>query len=110
MNHQIITHDVEPPTSLDMLIGMVSKTANEDGFGWVQSISIRMPMHLACTVDALAQHSGQSRNKLMVKCMEVALDALWQELPQSEREAIEAVRGQLLGQKLKDKDGESGEV
>lgn len=96
MNHQVITHDVEPPSSLDMFVGMVSKTADEQGVGWTKPVSLRLPILTVVSFDALAAHSGQSRNKLMAKALEAALDLLWEQLPAIERATIEAHRGLLL--------------
>lgn len=114
MKHEIESFDVEAPTNLDMLVGMICKTADERQLGWIQSISIRMPVVLAATIDALAQYSGQSRNKIMVKALEAALDQVWEQLPQKEREELEEVRSKLLGERIasfeKGEKQESGEV
>lgn len=114
MNHDVISHDVETPTNLDVLVGMVSKTADEHGTGWLKSLTIRCPIVTALTFDALAAHSGQSRNKLAVKALETALDLLWEQLPPIERETIEAHRSLLLTQAVREmeagKPQESGEV
>lgn len=110
MNHEIISFDSEVPSNLDVLVGMVSKTASEEHFGWLQSISIRMPMSIACTFDALSQHSGQSRNKLIVKSLQVALDQLWENMPEDERIHLEGLRAKLMQDRMSSKDGHSGEV
>jgi len=110
MNHQVISHDSEPPTSLEMFVGLVRKTATESGFGWVNAISIRMPMVMACSFEAISQYSGKSRNQLIVKALEVSLDSLWEQLPDEERDQIEAIRSRLLEEKLEAKAGESDEV
>lgn len=114
MKHQIESFDVEAPTHLDQLVGLVRKTATETNIGWLQSITIRMPIVLGCTIDALAQYSSQSRNKLIVKALETALDQVWEQLPESERVDIERIRSEILGEKVasleKGDKPESGEV
>lgn len=110
MNHSIESYDVEVPTPLDILVGMVSKTANEENIGWLQSFSVRCPMAEACLLDALAAHSGQSRNKIVVQIIKTGLDALWTNLPPAEREQINAIQAKLLGERLEARSGESGEV
>ena len=110
MKHQVEIFDSEAPSNLDILVGMVSKTANEEGTGWLQTITIRMPMTVACTFDALAKHSGQSRNKLVVKALESALDMLWEQLPEAERDTVEELRGDLMNYKIDAKEGESGSI
>lgn len=110
MNHEIITHDVEPPSNLEMFVGMVSKTADEQASGWLKSITIRMPMVTALTFEAIASYSGQSRNKLMVKALETALDLLWEQLPEVERAELEHRRSDLLAQAMSEGVKEAGEV
>lgn len=115
MNHQVITYDTEAPSNLDLLVGIIRKTANESQFGWIQSISIRMPVVLGATFDALSQFSGQSRNKLLVKALEAAVDMLWEQMPEAERVEIEAIRAKIIGERYAEAEqgkgeGESGEV
>lgn len=114
MKHEIESFDVEAPTNLDMLVGMIRKTADERQLGWIQSISIRMPVVLASTIDALAQYSAQSRNKLIVKALETAFDQVWEQLPDQERTDIERIRSEFLSSKIaafeKGDKNESGEV
>lgn len=115
MNHQVTTYDVEAPTNLDLLVGMIRKTADEQSVGWIQSVSVRMPMVAACSIEALAQYSGQSRNKIIVKALDAALDLLWEQLPEDERKEVEKLRSMILEHKLEahQRDAsqtESGEV
>lgn len=115
MKHQIESFDVEIPTNLDVLVGMIRKTADEQAIGWLQSITIRMPMVLATTVEAVASYSGQSRNKLIVKALEAAFDQVWEQLPEEERAKVEELRCAILAEKLAahekaPENTESGEV
>lgn len=110
MNHDVETYDVEAPNPVSMLAGMVSKTADEQAVGWLQSMTTRLPMHEACLIEALATHSGQSRNKISVHVIKAGLYALWQELPGDDRHQIELAAGQLMHQRLQERAGESGEV
>lgn len=108
MNHEIVTFDVEAPSNMDMLLGMVSKTADENTSAWIQPLTVRMPVILATTLDALAKYSGQSRNKLAVKALESAMDTLWEQLPEADRTEIEAIRAELIADRLQSATGESG--
>lgn len=114
MKHEIESFDVEPPTHMDILVGMIRKTSHEEAFGWLSSTTVRMPIVTACTIDAMAQYSGQSRNKIMVKALEAALDQVWEQLPEKEREELEEVRSKLLTERIasfeKGEKQESGEV
>ena len=114
MNHQVTSYDSEAPSNLSLFVGMVSKTADEQAVAWLQTISIRMPMVLGCTFDALAQFSGKSRNKLMVKALEAAVDMLFEQMSEEEVIEVEHIRGNLIAQRLAEtelcKTSESGEV
>ena len=110
MNHMVVSTEGEPPSNLEMLVGLVQKTATESGTGWLHSISIRMPMIQACTIDAIAQYSGKSRNQIIVKSLYVALDALFEQLPEAEQEELYAIRSRLLEERFEAKSGESGEL
>ncbi len=111
MNHQVITHDVEPLSNLDLLVGMISKTADEEQFGALRPVSTRLPLLTVVSLDALAAHSGQSRNKIISKALDAALEMLWNELPPVERATIEAHRSMLLTKALNDLSSvESGTV
>ena len=111
MNHEVISFDSEAPTTLDTLIGMVSKTADENASGYLRTLSVRMPSIVASRIEGLTSHSGQSRNKIAVKLIEVGLEALWNELPSEEREVIEQKSNQFLSQWIhSDADKDNREV
>ena len=114
MNHQVTSYDSEAPSNLDAFVGMISKTVEEKQVGWISSISIRMPVVLGCTFDALSQYSGKSRNKLMVKALEAAVDMLFEQMSEEEVIEVEHIRGNLIAQRLAEteltKTTESGEV
>ena len=115
MNHQVTSYDSEAPSNLSLFIGMVSKTADEQAVAWLQTISIRMPMVLCCTFEALAQYSGKSRNRLIVKALEAAVDLLFEEMSEEEVKEVEELRSKILTQRLGEVEmnkvvAESGEV
>ncbi len=110
MKHEIESLDNEVPTNRESFLAMVSKTGDEAQHGWIHAFSVRAPMTLAMQFEAMAQHSGKSRNLLIVKALQVAVDELWQELPQDDCEAIEAIYRAKMGEALAAKAGMSGEV
>lgn len=110
MNHNVETYDVETQTPLDILLGMVSKSLEETEIGCLLSLTIRTPISEACFIDALAAHSGQSRNKIAVQIIKTGLHALWQELPDDERRELELAAGKLVRERLRARQTESGEV
>lgn len=110
MQHTIETFDVEPPSNLDTFVGMISKTADEQHLALIQAFSIRVPVSIACMFDAMAEYSGKSRNRLVVKALEVALDSLLSSLPEADCEAVNEIYRRRLGEALQATDNESGEV
>ena len=92
----------EEPTSFSMLEAMISKTGNIEGTGPVRSISVRIPLVDYCTVEAMSQYSGQSKNKLIVQMMAAAIERLNEELPESDLKGIQAIRSKLFGEMLDD--------
>lgn len=115
MNHQVTSYDSEVPSNFALFVGMISKTADEQAVGWLQTISIRMPMVLGCTFEALAQYSSKSRNRLIVKALEAAVDLLFEEMSEEEVKEVEELRSKILTQRLGELEmnkaaAESGEV
>ena len=110
MKHDYITHDSEPPTPLDVLVGMVSKTIEDEYVGAVQAFSIRMELVDACTLEALAAYSGQSRNKIACQLVKAGLHELWQRIGDDERAEIERTTGSMIRQRFEAGTTESGKV
>lgn len=88
----------EPPTKLEALVALVSKTAKSEAVGSVHPISVRVPSIPFVTIQAVSQHSGMSINKVIVALLDVGLDELWQGLDQEECDAISTIRSGLLAQ------------
>jgi len=90
----------EQPTSYDVLEGMISKTATTEYTGALRSITVRFPLVDYCTVEAMSQYSGQSKNKIVIQMVAAAIERLNGELPKSDLKAIQALRSKLIGQML----------
>lgn len=85
---------------LDLLVSIVSKQGSFESYGWIQTVSVRMPGHMACTFDAIAEYSGVSRNKVVVQALEVALNQLMVRLSADDRKRIEEQRSLILGKRV----------
>lgn len=109
MKHDYVTHDSEPPTPLDVLVGMVSKTMEDEYIGAMQAFTIRMELVDACTLEALAAYSGQSRNKIACQLIKSGLHELWQRIGDDERAEIERTTGALIRQRVEAGATENGE-
>lgn len=98
----------ETPTRLEQTIALFTRTANSEAIGSVHARSIRVPTIENCTIDALAEHSGLSANKVIVLLLQVALDEVFQGMPEDERDQVFQRRARLLGQFVSDA-GKGGE-
>lgn len=97
MNDESFEMDHDP---LELLVSMVSKQGSFESYGWIQTVSVRMPGHMACTFDAIAEYSGVSRNKVVVQALEVALNQLMVRLSADDRKRIEEQRSLILGKRV----------
>ena len=94
----------ELPSRLEMAIALFTKTATSDGFGSVHARSVRIPTIENVTIDALAEYSGLSANKVICQLLEVALDEVFQGMTEQQRGDVFKIRSKHLG-KVVDKDG-----
>ena len=93
-----IQFEPEEPDAFALLEAMVTKTGNVEGFGSLHGVSIRLPTNEFCTVEALAKHSGQSRNKIIVQMIKACVERLNAEMAADELEAVQALRSELFKQ------------
>lgn len=94
----------EMPTRLEMAVALFTRTATSEALGSVHARSIRIPSIENVTIEALAQHSGLSFNKVVVQLLEVALDEVFQAMPAEQRAQVLAKRGALM-KEMCDKQG-----
>lgn len=86
----------EPPTKLEVLVSMVGKTATSETVGSVHPISVRIPTIAYTTIQAISHHSGMSMNKTICQLLDVALDELWGQLAEEDRERVSELRSGYL--------------
>lgn len=86
----------EPPSRLDMAIGLFTRQATSEGIGSVHARSVRIPTIENATIEALAQFSGLSVNKVICSLLEVALDEVFQGLKDEHRAEIFRLRAAVL--------------
>jgi hypothetical protein len=94
----------EMPSRLEMAIALFTKTGTSDGMGSVNAISVRIPSIEYVTIEALAQFSGLSRNKVIVQLLEVALDEVFQGFTAEQRAEVFKLRGDIMRKNM-DEDG-----
>ena len=77
------------PTKLEMAVGLFSKTATSETAGAVRSTSLRIPISEFAAIEAIAQHSGVSRNKVICTLIDLALPEILANLPKADRKTID---------------------
>jgi hypothetical protein len=96
---QPLIHDPDyddAPTKMDLLVGLVSKSAKSEGIGSVHPISVRVPTIPYTTIQAISKHSGMSMNKTIVSLLDAALDEMWNQLPQDDQDEIQRLRSEFI--------------
>lgn len=86
----------EQPTKLEMALSLFQRTGTSEGMGSVQAFSVRIPTLEYASIEALAKHSGLSRNKVIVELLQVALDEVWQGLDEDNRMELVKIRAGFL--------------
>jgi transaldolase len=86
----------EAPTKMDLLVGLVSKSAKSEMHGSVHPISVRIPTIPFTTIQAISKHSGMSMNKTIVSLLEAALDEMWVQLAQDDQDALQQLRSEFI--------------
>lgn len=82
----------------DILVALVSKAGVKEVIGNLHPVSLRMPTVEFCTVEAIAKHSGQSRNRIINQMISVSISWLQSELDTSDLNAIGSIRSAILQQ------------
>lgn len=94
-SHQLESYD-NPPTRLEMAVGLFTRTATSDASGNVHARSVRIPSIENLTIEALAKYSGLSVNKVIVQLLEVALDEVFSAFTEQQRAELFAIRGKMM--------------
>ena len=92
---QLQSYD-DQPTRLEMAVALFTRSATSEAFGSVHARSVRIPTIENVTIEALAQFSGLSVNKVIVQLLEVALDEVFQAMTAEQRTQVFAKRVELL--------------
>ena len=79
----------EEVTSIDHLVGMISKTAFTQERTSAYSMSNRVPLREYTLIKTLAEYSGKSVNQVVVHLLRVALDELFKALPAEDYDKIQ---------------------
>ena len=103
----------EMPSRLEMAVDLFTNKASSETIGAVRAYSIRVPLIEDATIKALHVYSGQTQNKVIVQLLQVALDEVFQTMPEADRDSIFKLRASILGQTAHEVDqpqAEKGEM
>jgi hypothetical protein len=88
----------DPPSRLEMAVAMFTNTATSESVGSVHPRSVRIPSMENYTIEALAQYSGMSVNKVIIQLLQVALEEVFKSMSEADRAPIEQLRGKLFAE------------
>lgn len=99
-------------TNLHMALSLFSKTGSIEEVGSCVSTSIRLPLGTHTDCKAIAQHSGQSLNRVIIQLVLVGLDSVMECLPEADIKAINRLHSQIINAYFEDefKGTESGVI
>ena len=103
----------EMPSRLEMAVDLFTNKATSDTIGAVRAYSIRVPLVEDATIKALHVYSGQTQNKVIVLLLQLALDEVFQTMPEADRDSIFKLRAGFLGESVSEVDqpqAEKGEM
>jgi hypothetical protein len=86
----------QTPTPLRVLVSQLKKNGSRsDKTTSVQSLSLRIPTYDYATIEAIAQHSGVSRNKIVGQLIELALTEVFSALDDDTSSALNDLRHKI---------------
>lgn len=83
------------PTKLQMLLLLLKSPSPALAEPSGISVTMQLPKAVFTRIDALSQHCGQTRNKVFVELIEVALADLEKELDEHDRKAIDILQSDI---------------
>lgn len=103
------TDDGDEITDLEFLVGLVEKTARMDIAQAEKSFTVRLALNTAAQIDAMAQHSGQTRNLLCAEFLEFAVSEVSAKLSPKARKEIRGIQARLLDEYVQLANSKGGE-
>lgn len=88
------------PTEVEMAVSLISKSGQQQTFGLAHAVSVRLPTLEYSTARAMAEHSGQSMNRVICALLRVGIDSVQEHLPADDANAIHKLRAQIIEEVL----------
>lgn len=83
------------PTKLQMLLLLLKSPSPAIGESLGISVTMQLPQAVFTRIDALSQYCGQTRNKVFVELIEIALADVEKELDEHDRKAIDILQSDI---------------
>ena len=80
------------PTKLQMLLLLLRSPGAPESEPAGVPLTVHLPPEIFARIDALSQHGGQSRNKVIAELIDVALADVARELNEEDRKAIDLLQ------------------
>lgn len=87
---------IEAMTRVDHVLSMIQKQTPPEGGGLTYPLSLRLPIVLAAQITAFAQHSGQSKNRIVIELLELAIEEVAPQLSDEDSGQIQALLSKFL--------------
>lgn len=101
----------ESPSALDQLVGDLSHSGKSQYSGVLFAVPTRLQADLYGMVEALTQHAGTSRNKIMNQLVQVGIEATLDALPNEIVTQLNKRAGEVISTAIqKNTDLESGDL
>lgn len=96
MDHLLTEELNYTPSELEMTLALLTKSGESKELGASKSITLRLPWSVIASLKAMAEHSGQSVNKIAIQTLRVGIDALADALPEADAAGIQHIRSRIL--------------
>jgi predicted DNA-binding protein len=92
----LTTDEGEVIQAADQVAAIVEGRGENTYIGVTKVTSVRLPLHLAVKLQALAHKSGKTRNAMMVNLLEVGLEEVYQRLAPKTLEELQDLESEAL--------------
>lgn len=105
----MVQKSLHDPSEAEMAAAVIVGTGTSTTVGILVPFSVRLPSFQVAQLDAIAIHTGRSRNYVLNMVVRAGLSAINEYLPSEVREQLSFLAGDALSMELPD-GSESGEV
>jgi hypothetical protein len=85
-------------SKMDLLMSLFHNKGSSEFSGVVKSLTVRIPIGDFSSIEAFSRHTGMSKNKVIVRLLEVALDSCIKGLDSKNRAEFDQLQSQVLNE------------